>query len=97
MRRSLRDSDPEQLDATRGALSEARSAAEFIERFVSEQVGSAQGVDLSPLKQLLRQTMQILGEQSVASADNEPVDSARLHHAKRVRRHCHSRRCTAQP
>ncbi|KPB75357.1 type VI secretion system protein TssA [Pseudomonas cannabina] len=73
---ALRDSDPEQLDATRGALSEARSAAEFIERFVSEQVGSAQGVDLSPLKQLLRQTMQILGEQSVASADNEPVDEA---------------------
>ncbi|KPW78823.1 ImpA [Pseudomonas syringae pv. coriandricola] len=73
---ALRDSDPEQLDATRSALSEARSAVEFIERFVSEQVGSAQGVDLSPLKQLLRQAMQILGEQSVASADNESVDEA---------------------
>ncbi|WP_439853100.1 type VI secretion system protein TssA [Pseudomonas syringae] len=73
---ALRDSDPEQLDATRSALSEARTAAEFIEGFVSGQVGSAQGVDLSPLKQLLRQALQMLGGQSVASTDDEPAAEA---------------------
>ncbi|MCF5785294.1 type VI secretion system protein TssA, partial [Pseudomonas syringae] len=73
---ALRDSDPEQLNATRSALSEARTAAEFIEGFVSGQVGSAQGVDLSPLKQLLRQALQMLGEQSVASTDDEPAAEA---------------------
>ncbi|MCD5995968.1 type VI secretion system protein TssA [Pseudomonas sp. CDFA 602] len=69
---ALRDSDPEQLNATRLALSESRQAAEFIERFVSDQVGSAQGVDLSALKQPLKQALQILGEQPSADGDEPP-------------------------
>jgi len=69
---ALRDSDPEQLNATRLALSESRQAAEFIERFVSDQVGSAQGVDLSALKQPLKQALQILGEQPSADGNEPP-------------------------
>lgn len=68
---AMRDSDPEQLSATRTALSEARNAVDFIESFVSEQVGSSQGVDLSALKQPLRQAMQILGEDAPASVETD--------------------------
>ena len=56
------DSDPEQLQATRDALSSARAACEAIEQQVSDQVGSAQGVDLSLLKQPLKQALQILSQ-----------------------------------
>ena len=56
------DSDPEQLQATRDALSTARAACEAIEQQVSDQVGSAQGVDLSLLKQPLKQALQILSQ-----------------------------------
>jgi len=59
---AFRDSDPEQLSAVRSALSEAHDAADAIEHFVSQQVGSAQGVDLSALKQPLKQALQILAE-----------------------------------
>ncbi|WP_210642046.1 MULTISPECIES: type VI secretion system protein TssA [unclassified Pseudomonas] len=78
---ALLDSDPEQLEITRAALLEARSAAEAIEQQVSDQVGSAQGVDLGPLKQPLKMALQILGQfapQSGDSAVSDPVsdDSA---------------------
>lgn len=78
---ALLDSDPEQLEITRAALLEARSAAEAIEQQVSDQVGSAQGVDLGPLKQPLKMALQILGQfapQNGDSAQAEPVsdDSA---------------------
>ncbi|WP_024619033.1 type VI secretion system protein TssA [Pseudomonas kilonensis] len=78
---ALLDSDPEQLEITRAALLEARSAAEAIEQQVSDQVGSAQGVDLGPLKQPLKMALQILGQfapQSGDSALSDPVsdDSA---------------------
>lgn len=56
------DSDPEQLQATRDALSAARAACEAIEQQVSDQVGSAQGVDLNLLKQPLKQALQILNQ-----------------------------------
>ncbi|MCF5720308.1 type VI secretion system protein TssA [Pseudomonas syringae] len=56
------DSDPEQLQATRDALSAARAACEAIEQQVNDQVGSAQGVDLSALKQPLKQALQILNQ-----------------------------------
>ncbi|WP_460147333.1 type VI secretion system protein TssA [Pseudomonas sp. H2_H03] len=67
------DSDPELLQATRDALSAARSACEAIEQQVNDQVGSAQGVDLSLLKQPLKQALQILN-QAVPGTDssNEP-------------------------
>lgn len=72
---ALRDSDPQQLDATRAALNDARAAAEAIERLVSDQVGSAQGVDLSALKQPLKQALQVLGE-LVATQDEHEQPSA---------------------
>ncbi|WLH84745.1 type VI secretion system protein TssA [Pseudomonas sp. FP2338] len=81
------DSDSEQLQATRDALSAARAACEAIEQHVSDQVGSAQGVDLSLLKQPLKQALQILNqavpdpagssEPEAVSEDNAPsVDFA---------------------
>ncbi|MEG8247061.1 type VI secretion system protein TssA [Pseudomonas paracarnis] len=81
------DSDPEQLQATRGALSAARAACEAIEQQVNDQVGSAQGVDLSALKQPLKQALQLLNQAvpgtdsssdpEAVSEDNAPsVDNA---------------------
>lgn len=69
------DSDPEQLEITRAALHEARSAAEDIEQQVSEQVGSAQGVDLGPLKQPLKMALQILGQFAPQSGDTPLPDT----------------------
>jgi type VI secretion system protein ImpA len=69
------DSDPQQLEITRTALHEARSAAEAIEQQVSEQVGSAQGVDLGPLKQPLKMALQILGEFAPQSGDSPLPDA----------------------
>jgi type VI secretion system protein ImpA len=66
---ALRDSDPEQLSTLRSALQEAHDAAHAIEQYVSQQVGSAQGVDLSALKQPLKQALHILGEYSPALAE----------------------------
>ncbi|MHC6223450.1 type VI secretion system protein TssA [Pseudomonas sp. X10] len=59
---ALRDSDPEQLQQARQALSQAREACEAIEHQVSDQVGSASGVDLAALKQPLRQAWQVLAD-----------------------------------
>lgn len=81
------DSDPEQLQATRDALSAARAACEAIEQQVNNQVGSAQGVDLSALKQPLKQALQLLNQAvpgtdsssdpEAVSEDNAPsVDAA---------------------
>ncbi|WP_053213095.1 type VI secretion system protein TssA [Pseudomonas sp. Q12-87] len=72
---ALIDSDPEQLEITRAALLEARSAAEAIEQQVSDQVGSAQGVDLGPLKQPLKMALQILGQFAPQSGDSELPDA----------------------
>ena len=75
---ALQDSDPQHLEAIRHALSSARSAAEAIEKQVSEQVGSAAGVDLSALKQPLRLALQVLGQhapQSIDSPAEEPLEA----------------------
>ena len=69
------DSDPEQLEITRAALHEARGAAEAIEQQVSEHVGSAQGVDLGPLKQPLKMALQILGQFAPQSGDTPLPDA----------------------
>lgn len=63
------DSDPDQLQATRDALSAARAACEAIEQQVNDQVGSAQGVDLSALKQPLKQALHLLN-QAVPGTDS---------------------------
>ncbi|CRM06825.1 type VI secretion-associated protein, ImpA family [Pseudomonas sp. 31 R 17] len=66
------DSDPEQLQATRDALIAARGACEAIEQQVNEQVGSAQGVDLSALKQPLKQALQLLNQAVPGTDSSEP-------------------------
>lgn len=73
---AMLDSDPEQLEAVRTALTEARSAAEAIEQQVSEQVGAAHGVDLGPLKQPLKMALQILGQFAPQSPDSLPPEIA---------------------
>ncbi|MDU8360002.1 MULTISPECIES: type VI secretion system protein TssA [Pseudomonas] len=70
---ALQDVDAEQLDGIRAALGAARDAAEAIEQIVSEQVGSAQGVDLSALKQPLKQALQVLGETAVHREFETPL------------------------
>lgn len=72
---AFRDSDEQALQTTRDALSQAQAALQSIESQVSEQVGSAQGVDLGPLKQLLRQILHLFGEHA-PSAAHEPSVAA---------------------
>ena len=86
---ALRDTDPDQLSALRSALQEAHSTADAIEHYVAGQIGSAQGVDLSALKQPLKQALHILGEYAPddtvaavsptvqAPAEHEPVTASR--------------------
>lgn len=70
---ALRDTDSDQLFALRSALQEAHSTADAIEHYVSSQVGSAQGVDLFALKQLLKQALHILAEYAPGGAVAEPA------------------------
>nr|WP_255432027.1 type VI secretion system protein TssA [Pantoea sp. Ap-967] len=65
---ALRDADPEQLQQCRQALQLAREALDAIEQRVNDQVGSASGVDLSPLRQPLRQVQQVLADYSPEGA-----------------------------
>lgn len=65
---ALRDTDPDELDAVRNAITESRSSLDAIERYVSEQVGSAQGVDLSPLRQQLKLALQVFAEYAPGGA-----------------------------
>ncbi|MDI9298833.1 L-carnitine dehydrogenase [Pseudomonas aeruginosa] len=53
------DADADALAATRRALEGAQEHALAIESGVAERVGSAQGLDLGPLRQLLRQALQV--------------------------------------
>jgi type VI secretion system protein ImpA len=59
-------------------LQEAHSAADAIEHYVSSQVGSAQGVDLSALKQPIKQALHILAEYA-------PVGTVTETHARKTR------------
>ncbi|MBV4506477.1 type VI secretion system protein TssA [Pseudomonas sp. BW13M1] len=61
---ALRDADPEQLAQCHQALQLAREALDTIESRVNDQVGSASGVDLSTLRQPLRQVQQVLADYS---------------------------------
>ena len=64
------DADADALAATRRALEGAQEHALAIESGVAERVGSAQGLDLGPLRQLLRQALQVFdlyGPQAPAS------------------------------
>ncbi len=65
---ALRDTDPDELQAVRNAITEARTTLDAIESYVSEQVGSAQGVDLSALRQPLKLALQVLAEYAPGGA-----------------------------
>jgi len=79
---ALRDADPEQLQQCLQALQVAREALDAIEHRVNDQVGSASGVDLSALRQPLRQVQQVLADYSpegtapLGSDDQATADSA---------------------
>lgn len=73
---ALRSSDSAQLRTTNFALKQAHWTAEAIESFVSEQVGSAQGVDLSALKTVLKNALHILsdyGSDDIAAGASESL------------------------
>ncbi|WP_395502264.1 type VI secretion system protein TssA [Ectopseudomonas mendocina] len=74
---ALQDADSESLQLTRDALGRALQSLDAIERLVSEQVGSAQGVELSALQQPLKLALQVLGDSPAgANADNHPADTS---------------------
>ncbi|QXI38769.1 type VI secretion system protein TssA [Pseudomonas xantholysinigenes] len=72
---ALRDADPEQLAQCRQALQLAREALDTIENRVNDQVGSASGVDLSALRQPLRQVQQVLADYSPDGAMPSEADA----------------------
>jgi len=78
---ALRDADPEQLQQCLDALQTARDALDAIEQRVNDQVGSASGIDLSSLRQPLRQVQQVLADYapqgaSLPAAANQHADHA---------------------
>ncbi|QZX80712.1 type VI secretion system protein TssA [Metapseudomonas otitidis] len=72
---AFRDTDPALLESTRQALTDAQSALAAIESTLSDQVGSAQSADLAPLKQLIRQALQIVKEHAPLD-DSAPAEDA---------------------
>lgn len=74
---ALQDADSESLQLTRDALGRALQSLDAIERLVSEQVGSAQGVELSALQQPLKLALQVLGDSPAgANVCNHPADTS---------------------
>ncbi len=83
LRGALQDSDPEQLQATREALQQARQALQGIETQVAAQLGVAQGVDLSALDRPLKLAQQILGTGVPEAEPAQPAAAgvgAQVHH-----------------
>ncbi|MBH3341314.1 type VI secretion system protein TssA [Pseudomonas mendocina] len=72
---ALQDADSEALQLTRDALGRALHSLDAIERLVSEQVGSAQGVELAALQQPLKLALQVIGDSS-AGAGEHPADAS---------------------
>lgn len=74
---ALQDADSESMQLTRDALGRALQSLDAIERLVSEQVGSAQGVELSALQQPLKLALQVLGDSPAgANVGNHPADTS---------------------
>lgn len=79
---ALRDAEPEQLQQSLQALQRAREALDSIESRVNDQVGSASGVDLSALRQPLRQVQQVLADYAPDGAAAQPgSDDSQAEHA----------------
>lgn len=71
---ALQDADSEALQLTHQALQRALHSLSAIEQLVSEQVGSAQGVDFLALQQPLKLALQVLGGSPVeAAAGDHPT------------------------
>ncbi|SDG37079.1 type VI secretion system protein ImpA [Pseudomonas benzenivorans] len=65
---AFQDSDGEQLEACRAAVGDAHASLLAIEHEVNQRVGSDRGADLSAIKQLLRQALQIVAEHAPQEA-----------------------------
>lgn len=68
---AFRDSESEHLLALRSSLLRAHSTADAIEHFVSGQPDCTEGVDLSALKQPLKQALQILDDYAPSHTSTE--------------------------
>lgn len=66
---AFQDCEASQIEATRSALSEALASLAAIESEIGSRVGTAQGVELGALKQLLRQAAQLLAEHAPQAAE----------------------------
>lgn len=73
---AFRDCEAERIARVRETLTQAQSCAAQIESEISERVGSVQGLDLLPLRQLLKQALLILNEQAPAGAGAGSVADA---------------------
>ncbi|MCY1513947.1 type VI secretion-associated protein, ImpA family [compost metagenome] len=70
---AFQNSEAEELASTRAALAETQAQLVAIEGAVSERVGAAEGIDLAPLKQLIRLALQLIDEHA-PQADGAPAD-----------------------
>ncbi|MFC5699297.1 type VI secretion system protein TssA [Pseudomonas sp. GCM10022186] len=64
-----------ELERTRAALAEAQAHLAAIESLVSERVDAAEGIDLAPLKQLIRLALQLIDEHA-PQLDGAPAGMA---------------------
>ncbi|MNF28312.1 hypothetical protein D3C84_89860 [compost metagenome] len=69
---AFQNSEAEDLASTRAALAEAQAQLVAIESTVSKWVGAAEGIDLAPLKQLVRLALQLIDEHA-PEADGAPA------------------------
>jgi type VI secretion system protein ImpA len=69
---AFQNSEAEELAGTRAALAESQAQLVAIESAVSERVGAAEGIDLAPLKQLIRLALQLIDEHA-PQADDAPA------------------------
>lgn len=68
---AFRDSDAEQVEACRAAITAAQAALQGIEREVNERVGSDRGAELGAIKQLLRHAVHIVNEHAPAAGGEQ--------------------------
>ncbi len=72
---AFQNSEAGELESTRVALAEAQAHLTAIESEVSNRVGAAEGIDLAPLKLLIRLALQLLNEHA-PQLDGTPVGIA---------------------
>lgn len=72
---SLRDADAESLSLSRTSIAQAMEGARAIEKEVADKVGITEGVDLGPVRALLKQAAHILGEEPVVASEEAPDET----------------------